>query len=86
MHFKSKLLEIRKIFFVLNSMLIIYIDYFVCCAHFFNFVSFLLYPMEVKMLKCAMLGAFTVYVIIFDIMFNELSKIIRKSLSSFLPN
>ena len=30
------------------------------CAHFFNFVSFLLYPMLVKRLKCAMLGAFTV--------------------------
>ena len=29
------------------------------CTHFFNFVSFLLYPMEVKMLRCAMLGAFT---------------------------
>ena len=26
----------------------------------FNFVSFLLYPTEVKRLKCAMLGAFTV--------------------------
>ena len=32
------------------------------CAHFFNFVSFLLYPTDVKRLKCAMLGAFTVYV------------------------
>ena len=31
------------------------------CVHFFNFVSFLLYPTEVKRLKCAMLGAFTVY-------------------------
>ena len=30
------------------------------CTHFFNFVSFLLYPMEVKRLRCAMLGAFTV--------------------------
>ena len=30
------------------------------CAHFFNFVSLLLYPAEVKRLKCAMLGAFTV--------------------------
>ena len=30
------------------------------CAHFFNFVSFLLYTTEVKKLKCAMLGAFTV--------------------------
>ena len=30
------------------------------CAHFFNFVSFLLYPTEVKRLKCATLGAFTV--------------------------
>ena len=30
------------------------------CAHFFNFVSFLLYPTDVKRLKCAMLGAFTV--------------------------
>ena len=29
-------------------------------AHFFNFVSFLLYPTDVKRLKCAMLGAFTV--------------------------
>ena len=30
------------------------------CTHFFNFVSFLLYPMEVKKLRCAMLGAFTI--------------------------
>ena len=30
------------------------------CAHFFNFVSFLLYPTEVKRIKCPMLGAFTV--------------------------
>ena len=30
------------------------------CAHFFKFVSFLLYPMEIKRLRCAMLGAFTV--------------------------
>ena len=30
-------------------------------AHFFNVVSFLLYPTEVKRLKCAMLGAFTVH-------------------------
>ena len=30
------------------------------CEFIFNFVSFLLYPTEVKMLKCAMLGAFTV--------------------------
>ena len=30
------------------------------CAHVFNFVSFLLYPTDVKRLKCAMLGAFTV--------------------------
>ena len=29
------------------------------CTNFFNFVSFLLYPMEVKRLRCAMLGAFT---------------------------
>ena len=29
-------------------------------AHFFNIVSFLLYPTDVKRLKCAMLGAFTV--------------------------
>ena len=29
-------------------------------VHFFNFVSFLLYPTEVKRLRCAMLGAFTV--------------------------
>ena len=29
------------------------------CAHFFNFVSFLLYPTDVKRLKCAMLGAYT---------------------------
>ena len=28
------------------------------CAHFFNFVSYLLYPIEVKRLKCALLGAF----------------------------
>ena len=32
------------------------------CAHFFNFGSFLLYPTDVKRLKCAMLGAFTVSV------------------------
>ena len=30
------------------------------CEQFFKFVSFLLYPTEVTMLKCAMLGAFTV--------------------------
>ena len=30
-------------------------------AHFFNFVSFLLYLREVRRLKCAMLGAFTVH-------------------------
>ena len=30
------------------------------CAHFFNFVSFLLYTTEVKWLKRTMLGAFTV--------------------------
>ena len=29
------------------------------CAHFFNFVSFLLYPTDDKRLKCVMLGAFT---------------------------
>ena len=34
------------------------------CAHFFNFVSFLLYPTEVKRLKCAMLGAFTVHAMV----------------------
>ena len=34
------------------------------CTHFFNFVSFLLYPMEVKRFRCAMLGAFTVHVMI----------------------
>ena len=28
-------------------------------THFFSFVSFLLYPMEIKRLKSAMLGAFT---------------------------
>ena len=32
------------------------------CAHFFNFVSFLLYPMVAKRLRCAMLRAFTVCV------------------------
>ena len=26
------------------------------CVHFFNFVSFLVYPTEFKRLKCAMLG------------------------------
>ena len=31
------------------------------CAHFSNFVSLLFYPTEVKQLKCAMLGAFTVF-------------------------
>ena len=30
------------------------------CAQFLNFVSFLLYPTEVKRLKCAILGAFIV--------------------------
>ena len=30
------------------------------CAKYFKSVSFLLYPTEVKRLKCAMLGAFTV--------------------------
>ena len=30
-------------------------------AHFFTFLSFLLYQTEVESLKCAMLGAFTVY-------------------------
>ena len=30
------------------------------CVDFFKFVSLLLYPTEVKRLKCAMLGAFTV--------------------------
>ena len=34
------------------------------CVHFFNFVSFLLYPTEVKRLKCTMLGAFTVHYIV----------------------
>ena len=34
------------------------------CAHFFNFVSFLLYPTEVKRLKCAMLGAYTVVTVV----------------------
>ena len=37
-----------------------------CCAHLFNFVSFLLHPTEVKRLKCAMLGAFTVHSIFND--------------------
>ena len=32
-------------------------------VHFFNFVSYLLYPTKVKRLKCAMLGAFTVRVV-----------------------
>ena len=60
MHFKSKLLEIKKIFFILNfeSIMITLFR----CEQFFNFVSFLLYPMEVKRLKCAMLGVFTVHV------------------------
>ena len=31
------------------------------CEQFFNFVSFLLFPMEVKRFKCAMLEAFTVH-------------------------
>ena len=32
------------------------------CTLFFNFVSFLLYPMEVKRLRCAMSGAFTAHI------------------------
>ena len=32
------------------------------CGNIFKFASFLLYLMEVKRLKCAMLGAFTVTV------------------------
>ena len=32
------------------------------CEQFFNFVSFLLYLMVVKRLKCAVLGVFTVHV------------------------
>ena len=60
MHFKSKLPEIGNYFhFELYVNNIIMITLF-SCAHFFNFVSFLLYPTEVKRLKCAMLGAFTV--------------------------
>ena len=34
------------------------------CAQLFNFVSFLLYPTEIKRLKCAMIGAFNVIRII----------------------
>ena len=30
------------------------------CENFFKFVSFSLYPTEATMLKCSMLGAFTV--------------------------
>ena len=30
------------------------------CAHFFNLVSFLLYPTEVNRLKCALLGSFNI--------------------------
>ena len=35
------------------------------CEQFFNFVSFLLHPKEVKRLKCAMLGAFTVPIYVY---------------------
>ena len=42
-------------------------------AHFFNFVSFLLYPTEVKRLKCPMLGAFTVNVFVNEPMIYLLS-------------
>ena len=31
------------------------------CDFFYKFVSIILYPREVKMLKWAMLGAFTIY-------------------------
>ena len=34
-------------------------------AKYFKFVSFLLYVMEVKRLKCAMLGAYTVNLVVF---------------------
>ena len=46
-HFKSKLLEIGKIFFILNSMYIIDNDYFIWLFTLFQF-CFLLYPTEVK--------------------------------------
>ena len=60
MNFKSKLLEIKTIFFLSNSVKLKYNDYFFGSAKYFKFVSFLLYVMEVKRLKCAMLGAYTV--------------------------
>ena len=51
MHFKSKLLGVGKVFstetlFKLYIMITLF-----GCAHFFNFVSFLLYPTEVKRLS-----------------------------------
>ena len=65
MHFKSKLLEIANLkYFSFRTLckLRILITLF-DCAKYFKFVSFLLYPTEVKRLKCAMLGAFTVLII-----------------------
>ena len=60
LHFKTKLLEIGKLFCILNSMYIIYNDYFIWMRRLFQ-IFFLLYPTEVIRLKCAMLGAFTVH-------------------------
>ena len=56
-HLKSKLLEDGKIFSI--SIMITLFG----CAQFFMFVSLLLYLTQVKMLKCAMLGAFIVCLI-----------------------
>ena len=59
-HFKSKLLEIGKIFFILNSMYIVYNDYFIWQCTLFS-ILFLSYYIQ-RRLKCAMLGAFTVII------------------------
>ena len=61
LHFKSKLQEVGKTFFILNSMEIIYNGYFIWLCTVFQFCYFLLYPTVVKRLKCGMLGAFTAH-------------------------
>ena len=63
-HLKSKVFRDRENIFrselYVNNIKMITLFGF---THFFNFVSFLLYPMEVKRLRCAMLGAFTVHIV-----------------------
>ena len=58
------------------------------CAHFFNFVSFLLYPVEAKRLKCAMLGAFIVlgYVIYDNAHPNQVDLLFDSLFSVSLPH